>query len=455
MAVHPIDYRYGSAELRKILSVESKVKLMAKVEAVLAKVQAELGIIPEEAAKSIERAAKEISYQEVKEMEKIVGHETMALVKVLSNKAGIYGGYVHLGVTSNDILDTVMAIQIKEAGCLLVNRAVNLLEAIIRRGRETVNVPELGRTHGMAADPITFGFKMAYWSYMVRNSIERLILGIRAASKGKISGAVGTMAALSLLYDNPKVIQDRVLGYLGLEAAEISTQIVPRDGLAQLATSIALFSSVLELIANEIRNLQRTEIGEVQEPFKEKTQVGSSTMPHKRNPIMSEKVCGLARVIRGLAMSSLENIVLEHERDLTNSSAERCFLPEILMLFEEQLLTLTKVIEGLKINVDRMEENLMRFKDMATAERIMIELFKRGISRQEAHELVRRAAMKAYKDKTSLLDALLEDDIIRLHMSREDLERIMNPMEYLGLSKELASEEFDRAERFVEGVSCA
>ncbi len=454
MPVHPIDYRYGSDELRKIFDVNNKVKLMAKVEAALAKAQAELGIIPAEAADAIEKAAEQISYEEVKELERLIGHETMALVRVLAEKSGKYGKYVHLGATSNDILDTTMAIQIKEAGCVLLRRSLELLQAVIDRGRELVNLPQLGRTHGMAADPITLGFKMAYWSYMIRNSIERLAEAIKAASKGKMSGAVGTMAAMSLLYDNPAEVQSRVMEILGIEPADVSTQIVPRDGLAQLVTSVAIFSSVLDLIGNEIRNLQRTEIAEVQEPFRSESQVGSSTMPHKRNPIMSEKVCGLARVIRGLALTSLENVVLEHERDLTNSSTERCMVPEVLLLFDEQLVTLTKVIRGLVINEDRIKENLAKFGEMATAERVMMELFKRGVGRQEAHELVRKAAMRAYESKKPFIDSLLEDENISKYFDKRELEELTDPTTYLGISAEIAKKEFDRAEEFIRGVSC-
>ncbi len=453
MPVHPIDYRYGSDEIRRIFDVENRIRLMAKVEAALAQAQAELGIIPREAAEKIGEAAEQITYKEVREVEEIIGHETMALVKVLSEKSGKYGKYVHLGATSNDILDTVLAIQIKEAGCALVRKSLDLLKAIIERGREFYDVAQLGRTHGMAADPITFGFKMAYWSYMVRNSIGRLVEAIKAASKGKMSGAVGTMAAFSLLYSDPKRIQDRVMEILGIEAAEVSTQIVPRDGLAHLVTSIAIFSSVLDAIANEIRNLQRVEINEVQEPFKSESQVGSSTMPHKRNPIMSEKVCGLAKVIRGLALTSLENIVLEHERDLTNSSAERCLLPEVILLFDEQLMTLTKVIKGLKVNKDKMRENLIKFGEMATAERIMMELFKRGLGRQEAHELVRRAAMRAYESGKSFTESLLEEGVSK-YLGEEKLMELIDPTTYLGISKEIALEEFKKAEEFIKGVSC-
>ncbi len=454
MPVHPIDYRYGSDEIRRIFDVENRIKLMARVEAALAQAQAELGIIPHEAAEEIRKAAEQVTYEEVKEVERVIGHETMALVKVLSKKSGEYGKYVHLGATSNDILDTAMAIQIKDAGCVLVRKALDLLKVIVKRGRESYDVVQLGRTHGMAADPITFGFKMAYWSYMIRNSIGRLVEAVKAASKGKMSGAVGTMAAFSLLCRDPRRIQSRVMEILGIEAADVSTQIVPRDGLAQLITSIAIFSSVLDAIANEIRNLQRVEIGEVQEPFRAESQVGSSTMPHKRNPVMSEKVCGLAKVIRGLVLTSLENVVLEHERDLTNSSAERCMLPEVMLLFDEQLTTLTKVIKGLKINEDKMRENLIKFGEMATAERVMMELFRKGLGRQEAHELVRRAAMRAYESGKSFKDSLLEEKVVSKYLDEERLRKLTDPTNYLGISKEIALEEFERADEFIKGVSC-
>ncbi len=451
MQVHPIDYRYGSMEMRKIFEPENKIRLMARVEAALAKVQAKYHIIPQEAADAIERASNEITYREVKEEEEKTKHETMALVKVLARKSGTYGGYVHLGVTSNDILDTAMALQIKMAGRLIMKRSIRLLNAIISRGEEAVGITALGRTHGVIADPIPLSLKFALWSYLVRRSAERMLLALEDASVGKISGAVGTMAALvELGVDNPIMLQQEVLKELGLKQAEISTQIVPRDRLAYLISTMSLYSSALDNIGNEIRNLHRTEIGELEEYFEETSQVGSSTMPHKRNPIKSEKVCGLARIMRSLVVAALENIVLEHERDLTNSSAERCFLPEAFLLLEEQIVTLSDVIENLRINRDRIKENLERYRDLTLSERLMIALVKKGVGRQTAHEIVRKLSMRSYSTGKSIFEIAIEDKSVRNVLSPNELKDLLDPSSYIGVGEDLAREEFYRAREFLK-----
>ncbi len=451
MPVHPIDYRYGSMEMRNIFEPENKIRLMARVEAALAKVQAKHHVIPQEAADAIEKASNEVTYKEVKEEEEKTKHETMALVKVLARKSGIYGGYVHLGVTSNDILDTAMALQIKMAGRLIMKRSIRLLNAIIRRGEEAVGITALGRTHGVIADPIPLSLKFALWSYLVRRSIERMIIALEDASVGKISGAVGTMAALvELGVNDPKTLQQEVLEELGLKQAEISTQIVPRDRLAYLISTMSLYSSALDDIGNEIRNLHRTEIGELEEYFEETSQVGSSTMPHKRNPIKSEKVCGLARVMRSLAIAALENIVLEHERDLTNSSAERCFLPEAFLLLEEQIITLSDVIENLRINRDRIKENLEKYKDLTLSERLMIALVKRGVGRQTAHEIVRKLSMRSYSTGRSIFEIAMEDKSVRSILSPDEMKGLLDPSSYIGVGEDIAKEEFYRAKEFLK-----
>jgi len=453
MPVHPIEYRYGSNELREIFDIRNKILLMAKVEATLAEVQAEFNIIPKEAADAIRKAASEISYEDVKEEEKITKHETMALARALAKKAGPYGEYVHLGVTSNDIIDTSMALQIKMAGGIIIRRSVELLESIVSRGEEVADIVALGRTHGVVADPIPLSFKFAYWSYLVRKSLERFVRSLDESIMGKISGAVGTMAAMSELTDiDPQLIQQEVLDKLNLKPADISTQIVPRDALANLITTIATFSSALDTIANEIRNLHRTEIGELEEFFEEESQVGSSTMPHKRNPIRSEKVCGLARIVRSLSIAALENMVLEHERDLTNSSAERCFVPEAFLLLEEQIMTLTSVIRGLRVRTDRIKDNLTKYADLSLSERFMIALVKKGVGRQTAHEIIRRISIEAYRSGKKILDVLREDSQVSKYLTREEIEILSDPSTYIGKGREIAKKEFERAKSFLAEV---
>ncbi len=449
MPVHPIEYRYGSSRMREIFDVESRYRLMLEVEAALAEAEAEEGLIPREAAEAIGRAVREgrVSPERIAELEREVRHETMAVVLALAEAVGPMGEYVHFGVTSNDILDTVLALQIKRACGVIREKLARLTLEVVRRGRETLQVVALGRTHGMAALPIPFGFKFAVWSSILVRDLERLAEAGARAARGKVAGAVGTMAGLQ---GAGRRIQRRVMEILGLEPAEISTQVVPRDSLAELITTLALISTTLDLMANEVRNLQRTEIGEVEEPFEERRQVGSSTMPHKRNPIMSEKVCGLARVLRGLAVAALENVVLEHERDLTNSSTERIVVPEAFMLLDEQLDTMLEVISGLKVRRGAIEANLRRAAGLIMSERVMLELARRGMGRQRAHELVRRLAMRAISEGRRLEDLLKSSPEVTALLSPGEIEALMDPSTYLGEGPEIARAALDRAEELAK-----
>ncbi|PNV78002.1 MAG: adenylosuccinate lyase [Thermoproteota archaeon] len=443
MPVHPIENRYGSREMRSIFEYDNKIRTMARVEAELARVEAELGIIPRKAADAISKAAEMVTADLVKEEERKTKHETMALVRALSKLAGEYGEYVHYGATSNDILDTTMAIQLKEASRIIISRMMELTEAIIKRGRESLNLVSLGRTHGMAAIPMPFGFKFALWASIMRRNMERYEIACKRAAKGKFSGAIGTMASLGSI---GMEVQRKLMERLGLEHEEITTQIVPRDELCELLLTMALISSTLEMMANEIRNLHRSEIAEVTEPFEEE-QVGSSTMPHKVNPINSEKVCGLARVMRGIALASLENIVIEHERDLTNSSVERVIVPEAFLLLEEQLITLNYVVRNMKLNSDAMRENIDRTKGFIMSERVMMELSK-TLGRQRAHEIIRRISMEAMRKNMTFKEALLESDVIK-YLAPEKIEELMRPENYLGAGKEIARMVFDSVEEFL------
>mgnify|MGYP000060398992 CR=1 FL=1 len=452
MWVHPIDSRYGSERMRAIFRQENRIKLMASVEALYTRALAERGLIPEGAAEAIERAAEEVTPEDVRVEESLVKHETMALVRAISKRAGKYGEYLHLGLTSNDILDTVMGIQIKQAGYIILRSAASLLEKIIERGEESLDIVCLGRTHGVVADPIPLSMKFALWSYYIRRSIARFMSSLNEASVGKLRGAVGTAAAsIELGIDDPLEVESEVLRALGLSSPEITTQVVPRDRLANLILSMSLFSSVLDTIANEIRNLHRTEISEIKEHFEER-QVGSSTMPHKMNPINSEKVCGLARLMRSLAIAALENVVLEHERDLTNSSVERVILPEAFLILEEQINTLSAVMENLEIDRARIEENLEKYGDIALSERLMIWLVKKGLGRQEAHEIVRRISLRSSRSGRRFIDEVLNDETLSKLLKREEIEAIFRPQSYIGLGRELSIKEFREAREFLKEV---
>ncbi len=449
MPVHPIEYRYGSEEMRSIFDYRRRIRLMAKIEAELAKVEADLGVIPREAADSIAKAAEQVDWEDVLRWERVTRHETMALVKAIAEKAGKHGEYVHLGATSNDILDTATAIQVSEASEILKKKLISLTRVMIQRGRESLEYIAPARTHGMIAIPIPFGFKFAVWVSMMRRNIERFIQASKDASKGKLSGAVGTMAALGEI--GPEV-QRRLMHSLKIGEAEISTQVVPRDGLAYLIEVMALISSCLDLIANEIRNLHRSEIGEVVEPFNVKDQTGSSTMPHKINPINSEKVCGLARIMRGLVIPSLENVVLEHERDLTNSSVERVVIPEAFLILDEQLKALSFVMKNLALRPDAMRSNIEKTRGLIMAERLMMVLARKGFGRQNAHEIVRRLSLKAMRERKHLKEEALSDEVVSRNLSREELDEIFDPATYVITGKRIALSVFDSVEKFLDSL---
>ncbi|RLG54670.1 MAG: adenylosuccinate lyase [Thermoproteota archaeon] len=435
--VHPVDYRYGSREMRRVFSREHRLELMLRVEAALAEAHAEIGNIPKWAARVIsEKATPEhVKLERVDEIEREIKHETMAVVKALAEVCGKAGGYVHFGATSNDILDCTLAIQLKEASKIIEGRLMELLRELARLAMEYRSTPCLGRTHGMAALPVTFGFKMAVFASEFKRHLSRLRDVTGRVCVGKMSGAVGTMAEFG---ENGLELQRRVMSKLGIKSAEISTQIVPRDLLAEFICYLGLLSSSLDKLANEVRNLQRTEVGEVEEPFERERQVGSSTMPHKRNPISCERVCGLARVLRGLVVAALENVVLEHERDLTNSSCERAVVPEACLLVDEQLRTMVRVLKGLVVHEDRMLRNLLSAGDLIMAEAIMLEAVRRGADRQRMHEVVRQLAMEAIESSRSFRELLKQSSEVRRYFTEREIDDILDPRRYTGLAAELA-----------------
>lgn len=450
MPVHPVEYRYGSGEMRRIFERENWLRLMLKVEALLAEAHASVGNIPWEAAEAIACKASTdyVKLERVNEIEGKVKHEVVAVVKALAEAVGEpYGGYVHLGATSNDITDTVLAVQVKQA-LQIVERDLaeiaRLVAELALKYRDTIC---LGRTHGVAALPVTFGFKLAVWASELRRHLERLEALKDRVCVGKMAGAVGTMAGF---HGRGFEIQRYVMEKLGLKPVDIATQIVPRDRLAELILTLTLISSSLDKMANEIRNLHRTEIGEAEEGFEEAVQVGSSTMPHKRNPIGSEKVCGLAKVLRGFAVTALENVVQEHERDLTNSSCERVMIPEVFLLLDEQLKTFRRVLSGLKVNPERMRRNIDATLGLIFSEPVMIALAEKGYGRQKAHELLRVKSLEALKKGVHLKKLLEEDPEISKLLSREELEQLFQPENYLGEAVRLTEETAEATLRYLE-----
>jgi len=434
LIVHPIDYRYGSYEMKKVFDRENWLQKMLEVEAALAKAHAEVGNIPREAAEYISKMAtiKHVKIERVNEIEKEIKHETMAVVKALTEVCGPHGKYIHLGATSSDILDTVLALQLKEAINIIEKDLIEIAYLLIdlaEKNKETICV---GRTHGQHAIPYILGHKFAIWANEIKLHIERLRQCKERVCVGKMSGAVGTQAGFG---PNALRIQELAMKYLDIKPAEISSQIVPRDRLAEFICLLALISSSLDKFGREIRNLQRTEIQELEEPFREEIQVGSSTMPQKRNPINSEKICGLAKILRSLTIAALENVVIEHERDLTNSSCERAMIPEACILLDEQLKTTKRILKELRIYPENMKRNLNLTKGLIMSEAVMLTLVKKGLGRQEAHEIVRKCATKTYKRGIDFFEALKSDKTIRKYLTIEEIREALNPYNYIGTAK--------------------
>ncbi len=434
MAIHPIDYRYGSEEMKRIWDEENKLQKLLDVEAALARAHAKLGNIPRESAEIIgERANTNwIKVERVKEIEEEIHHDIMAVVKALSEVCGEHGKYIHLGATSNDIIDTANALLIKESLEIVLKDLKELRTILKSLAKEHKYTVCIGRTHGQHAVPTTYGMKFAIWLDEIQRHIERIEEAKKRILVGQMSGAVGTMASFG---EMGLKMQELVMKDLGLKSALISNQIIQRDVYAELMSILAIIASTLDKIALEIRNLQRTEILEISEPFGKK-QVGSSTMPHKRNPIRSEKISGLARVIYSNVIPALLNNPLWHERDLTNSSVERIILPETFVLLDEMLKNMKRVLLGLEFFPENIKKNLYLTKNLIMAEPLMLKLTEKGMGRQEAHELVRRLAMKAFKENRDLLEVLSESKEAREYLTDEDLASL-KPKSYIGMAPQI------------------
>lgn len=432
LPILPIDTgRYGTPEMRRIFEEESRIQKMLDVEAALAWAHAQVGNIPEEAAQQIIASAniEKVKLSRIKEIEHEIKHDVAALVRALAEASGSSGAYVHLGATSYDIVDTAMALQIKDALNIIEERLNRLEKILMDKALQYKNTLMIGRTHGQHALPITLGFKFAVWMREVSRHIQRIIECRERVVVGKISGAVGTQAGLG---EHAIRIQELVMEKLGLKAADISTQIVQRDRHAELISKLALIASSLENFATEIRELQRPEIAEVFEPFEAEKQVGSSTMPHKRNPEICERICGLARIVRSLVVPALENVVTWHERDLTQSSAERFIIPEAFILVDYMLFLMCNIIVNLRVDEERMLRNIEISRGRAMSEAVMMTLARKGINRQEAHELLRRLTLKSEFEKRPLREVLLEDQVISRILSEKEVDEALDPRNYLG-----------------------
>jgi adenylosuccinate lyase len=416
--------RYTLAEMGAIWTDRARFEQMLRVELAVARAQAARGAIAAEALSAMEERAT-VDPERIAEIEKTTDHDVIAFVSQVAETIGPEGRYLHLGLTSSDVVDTALALQLRAAGELLLRDCDRLLSALISRSRAEAETLMMGRTHSVHAEPITFGLKLAGWAFELDRGRRRLAIAVDEIGTGKISGPVGTYSHLA-----PDV-EAEVLGELGLHADPASTQIVQRDRHAALLSAIAIVGGSLERFATEIRNLQHTEIGELQEPFKA-GQKGSSAMPHKRNPIVSERIAGLARLLRGYAHVALEDQPLWHERDISHSSAERVILPDATILLDYMLVRMTSLIEALVVRGERMRENIERGLGLHASSRVLVALVERGgLSREEAYAVVQRAALRAADERKPLRELLAFDPAVAAHLRLADLDACFDDASFL------------------------
>jgi len=409
--------------MARIWSQEAKYEAWLKVELAVCEVYAKRGIIPTEVLARIKATAR-VSAPRIDEIEATTRHDVIAFLTNLEESIGADSRYVHIGMTSSDVVDTAQALQLVAASELLVaglERFRAALRALALRHKDTLCV---GRTHGIHAEPMVFGLKPALWYAEAGRNLDRLRRAKAAVGVGKISGAVGTFAHI-----DPDV-EEEACRLLGLEAAPVSTQIVQRDRHAEFCATLAIVAASLEKVATEIRSLQRTEVLEAEEPFTE-GQKGSSAMPHKRNPVSCEQVCGLARLVRTNSLAALENVALWHERDISHSSVERVILPDSTLLVDYMLHQMTRIVHGLQVYPERMRENMERSFGLMFSQRVLLRLAETGLPRQQAYEIVQRNAMRAWRERAPFRDLLLADPDVTTRLAPADLDACFDPTWYL------------------------
>lgn len=440
MPILPIDTgRYGTPEMLEVFQEENRIQKLLDVEAALAWAHCEVGNIPRKDAEKIARMAslRYVKIARVRAIESEIKHDVAALVRTLSEACGGSGAYVHLGATSYDIVDTANALQLKEAVEIIEKRLACLRRILQDKTGKYKSTIMMGRTHGQHALPITLGFKFAVWTCEVSRQLQRLHECKDRVLVGKMSGAVGTQAGLG---EHAVQIQELVMKRLGIQAAEISTQIVQRDRYAELICFLAMVAASMENYATEIRELQRPEIGELFEAFESEKQVGSSTMPHKRNPETCERVCGIARIVRSLVAPSLENIVTWHERDLTQSSAERFIFPEACILTDYLVELMIDILSNLQVDEKQMLKNISLTQGRIMSECVMMTLTHKGVNRQEAHELLRKLTLKSENEKKPFKQVLIEDEFVRKKLTEKEIDEALDPKNYLGTAVKQAEQ---------------
>ena len=406
--------RYTRPEMGRIWDAENRFRIWLQIEILVCEAWADIGVIPRQAVEEIkERAGFDID--RIDEIEKDVKHDVIAFLTSVAEHVGDEARYIHLGLTSSDILDTCLAVQLTQASDILIRGCKDLIDVLKEKAFQYRSAVMIGRSHGVHAEPTTFGLKMALWHAEMERNLERMEKAKEAIRVGKISGAVGTFA------NCPPQIETHVCEKLGLKPAPISTQVIQRDRHAEFFTTLAVIASSIDKFATEIRHLQRTEVLEAEECFTHK-QKGSSAMPHKRNPIVSEQMCGLARLIRSNAQAALENVALWHERDISHSSVERIVCPDTTILLDRMFVRFTKLINNLIVYPERMKENLEQTGGLIYSQRVLLEMVKRGISREDAYRIIQRNAMKAWQGKADFKELLANDPAVKPIMSKGDLE---------------------------------
>ncbi len=431
MAVHPIEYRYGTEEMKQVWSEETRLGKLLSVESALARAEADVGLIPAGVAGVIAEKIHAVSLDRVNEIEDEIHHDVMALVLAIAEQCGDAGKWVHFGATSSDILDTATALQMRDAISILREKLCGLLDLLVRQADAHKETVCAGRTHGQIGIPTTYGLRFAIWACEIDRHITRLDELTPRIVVGKIGGAVGTQASFG---KNGIVIQKKTMEYLGIGSVEVANQIVQRDRHAEFVMWMANTATTLDKICTAVRNLQRSEIAEIAEGFGKK-QVGSSTMPHKRNPIKSEQVCGLARIVRAMVEPELLNNTLWDERDLTNSSCERIVFPEACVLTDHLINLTTQVISGLQFYPENIRRNLDMMKGLNMAESVMIVLAEH-VGRQEAHSIIRECSIAAQESGKSLKDALLKREDVTAHLGADAIEAALDPYSYIGTAVE-------------------
>jgi adenylosuccinate lyase len=416
--------RYSRQEMSKIWDEEHRAQVWLKVEMFALEAWVKLGLLSQDEYKKITNQVT-LSLDRMKAIENITRHDVIAFLTSLTEQCGLESRFIHFGMTSSDMLDTAQAFLMKEAADLLLEDCRKALSSIKQKAIIYRNTLMVGRTHGIHAEPTTFGLKMAMWYTEMQRNYHRLIEARENIRVGKISGAVGNYANI------PPFVEQYVCEKLGLKPAEVSTQIIQRDRYAELVWAMAMIGTSLEKFALELRSLQRTEIREVEEGFSS-GQKGSSAMPHKKNPITGEQICGLSRVLRGNLIVAMENIPLWHERDISHSSAERIIIPDCCILCDYLLITFCRLLDNLRIFPENMKKNLESNRGLVFSERILLELIKKGLSREDAYKIVQRSALTTWEDpQTSFQDILLQDDELKKYLSKEEIKKLFDYQHFL------------------------